>query len=224
MTFTLTNDRNERIEGELGLGFLYDQLGVFYRRDGEEFHPYASERTELARTIERIYVTKIPIPAHGQISEDEILFYDIRAEHFVFSEPGMYEFRARYRYTLNDYSKTIESNTLRVTVLPMPSEESQDALSLWKDPHLARIIQGDWTYTEEKVRLARLAQRNWLDSEEIMKGVIERLKSLVENYPKSIYTRAAKDAIAPRYEKKEKLMQGLTDSEKALLKLMKRHP
>jgi hypothetical protein len=106
----------------------------------------------------------------------------------------------------------------------MPSEESQEALSLWKDPHLARIVQGDWAYTEEKVRLARLAQRDWLDSEKIMKGVIERLKSLVENYPKSIYTQAAKDAIAPRYGEKEKLMQGLTESEKVLFKLVKQRP
>jgi hypothetical protein len=221
ITFMLTNDRDKQIEGEFGLGFFIDQLNVFYRKEGEKFHPYASERTEQARAIEYTYVTKIPIPGRGQISVDEILLYDIRAERFVFSEPGVYEFRAKYRYTQNDYSKIMESNTLRVMVLPRPSEESQEALSLWKDPHLARVIQGDWAYTEEKGKLVRLVQRDWLDSEEIMKGVIERLKPLVENYPKSIYTRAAKAAIAPRYEKREKLMQGLTPSEKALLKLVR---
>jgi hypothetical protein len=201
LAFSLHNDRKRAIRGEYAFTLESTQLVVTYQREGEQPHAYAT-RSDEDPTSANVFVEKVRIPARSKIKTEGYLLYDKRANRFVFEEPGVYRVRATFHYVNTDYSKTIESNTLRITVLPLPKDESKAALALWKDADLAKTVQGNlYSSTPEQ-----------------QQAIIERLRELVEKFPASIYAKAAKAAIVSQFEERERRGQpALTDFEQRLL-------
>jgi hypothetical protein len=197
LTFTFTNHNEKPIVGHFGLGFDYDQLEVYYRRDDGESRRYHSLRIERARTVDLIYKKMTILPGES-ISREEILLYDTGAEQFLFSAPGTYEFKAIHRYVLSDPSKVITSNILQVSVIPLPTQESKEMLASWKDTDMAKFVQGD-----DEVFGYDLTKRG-----------SEKAKEFLDRYRASVYAEYVRER-ALRYLEKRKKQGMLTEDEKA---------
>jgi hypothetical protein len=114
---------------------------------------------------------------------------------FVFNGPGEYEFKATFQYILEDPSKVVESNVLRLTVVN-PPEEEQSALALWKHKDLALVVQGDDASAE----------------------TIGKLRLLLQKFPNSLYAtavRASSERLKSYLSQKAKEKK-LTEDEKEL--------
>ena len=208
LSFDLINASRKTIKGYYFFDLKDDpynsELTITYQRKGDLRHVYAL-RTDGDPITTRVFLRPIRIPQHGRLSTLTLLLYDRAVGRFVFGEPGTYEFRAKFEY---DSGKTIESNPLLVTVTPLPKVESQEALAIWKDPDLAKTVQG------HPIESSKEAE------------VIERLSTLVKEYPSSVYTKDAREAIVNLYEERVRL--GTAGSgykfQETLLELVKLRP
>lgn len=182
LSFDLLNDSRKALKGYYFFDLEHDRYNsgvtITYQRKGDLPHDYAL-RINSDPVTDLYFLRPMTIPPHGRLSTLTLLLYDRGADRFVLDEPGTYEFRAKFEY---DPGKTIESNQLLVTVSPLPKGESPEALAIWKDADLARTVQG---YPIESSREAE---------------VIERLSTLVKEYPSSVYTKDAREAIVNRYQ------------------------
>ena len=201
LLFDLINDSHWTIKGyyhfDLSDGPQNSHMRITYRRKDDLPHVYAL-RGDLDPVRDVFFIEPIRIPSHGRLSTQILLLYDRGTDRFVFNEPGSYEFRLKFEY---DSGKTMESNSLRVTVTPGRQQEMQ-ALEIWKNPYLARAIQGN-SVEQSKESI-----------------VIERLSTLVTKFSSSIYTKDAREAIINLYE--ERARQGQLDRfQESLLELVK---
>jgi hypothetical protein len=120
---------------------------------------------------------------------------------FVFNGPGEYEFKATFHYILENPSKVIESNILRLTVVN-PPEEEQAALTWWKDKDLALVVQGDSLSTEG----------------------VSKLRAFMQQFPQSLYATAVRDSSErlKSYLSQKAKEKKLTEDEKELYERL--HP
>lgn len=205
LNMAVTNKGREPIKGEFDcFSFGCKDLTLLYKKRGAgEFKRYYNA-TIWAASIKHILRLgeKPTLPPGGQVSAQGIVLLDhmpipAQEERFVFSEPGEYEFKVTFQYILEDPSRVVESNDLRVTVAD-PPEEVRAALASWKDKDLALVVQGDGLSVEgiDKLRtflqkfpgspyasFARAAHERWLGyfTEQAKKGKLtERQKTLYE--------------------------------------------
>ncbi|RMD65988.1 hypothetical protein D6833_02105 [Candidatus Parcubacteria bacterium] len=141
----LRNESADPIRGHFLPNLEIGNLDIFYRRQGGEFVKYSCARQ--ARPPDVILLPKTLQPQQ-EVKEEEILVFDTRRGQYILEEPGIYEFKAIYRDSPSDSPNArLESNILRVKVEPAPGNE-REALKLYEDEGLARLIQHD-PYSEE---------------------------------------------------------------------------
>jgi hypothetical protein len=204
LTFTLTNEGSSPISGEFYLDLWIGQLKIFYRKVSSPFSEYHCLKTEYAEKRNFIHLSKVQLPPGGQRAHREILLFDTRIGGFVLAEPGEYEIKVVFQYVLNDPAKSVESNTILVTVVRAPEEESQ-VLTVWKDQEIAEIVQGDGGFPGAVEN--RRAQK--------------KLKEFVEKHSNSIYAQHARDGLLRHLEVKAKHGK-LTDEERTLYESLQR--
>jgi hypothetical protein len=207
LNMIITNKGQQPIQGEFDcLNFNCKELMLFYRKRGGEFRRYYNLTIWMALGRDHLRLGKKPTLAPGnQISTREMVLFDTlpgrnEEDKFVLDEPGEYEFKATFQYILEDPSKVVESNVLRLTVVNPPDEE-RAALALWKDKDLALVAQGD-------------------DSSA---GAISRLRLLLQKFPNSLYATAVRDSSErlKSYLSQKAKEKKLTEDENALYKQLR---
>ena len=180
--FTIKNDHNQDLNGDFGIAGWrnLEKIGLKYRRENDQEWDYGIQYGEFVLCND----LKIdPLPAHSERSKTMTFLYDRARDQFIFAQPGVYELRARYSYY--NFNKKIHSNVLRVIVEPLPLDEPEAVVTLWKDQYLAQIIQ----------------DKN-IDAEH-QEGALDKLQKLLREYPNSLYAKSAKASILQNIEERK---------------------
>jgi hypothetical protein len=208
LNMAVVNKGRQRVQGEFDC-FSFDckDLSLFYRKRGEQqFKRYYSGIIWAAsiKHIMRLGEKPILLP-ESRVSSREIVLFDYQPisnqeNKFVFTEPSEYEFRATFQYILENPSRVIESNVLRLTVVN-PPEQEREALSWWKDQALALAVQGD-SVSMEGVR---------------------KLRMFLQKFHNSLYATAARNASERlrSYLTQKAKEKKLTEDEKELYALIR---
>ncbi|HNJ40282.1 MAG TPA: hypothetical protein PKZ53_07325, partial [Acidobacteriota bacterium] len=197
--FTIKNDHTQDLNGDFGIAGWrnLEKIGLRYRRENGHEWDYGIEYGEFVVCSG----PKIdPLPAHSERSRTMTFLYDRARDQFIFSQPGVYELRARYSYY--NFNKKIHSNVLRVVVEPPPPDETEDIIALWKDQYLAQIVQ---------------------DKEpgaEYQESALGKLKKLLHEYPNSLYTKFAKASILQNTEERKQSLDPIHGYRKTAIELV----
>jgi hypothetical protein len=202
---TVINKGQQPIQGDfVFLGFEFQELRLFYRKNTGDFKRYNSVRTWLAMGSQ--YAPgegpKPTLRPGGEVSVQEMVLFNTlpgsNEDKFVFNEPGEYEFKAIFQYVYKDSSKVIESNVLHITVVNPPKEE-QAALALWRYKDLALVVQGDGLSTEG----------------------VRKLRVFLQRFPNSSYATTVKDSSERLLGYLKAKGKTLTEDERGLYDLLR---
>jgi hypothetical protein len=199
LTFTVTNQGNEVITGDFLFGLENGMVSILYKKPDGVIHEYNSLRIAQGKSFSVVNLDRIQLKLGQQLSHEEVIVFDTKTDDFVLSDPGEYELRATVQYVLNDPSKKIESNPLRITVLN-PLKEEMSVLSAWANKKLALAVQGDAPY---------------LKTPDEYLQAIQQLKGFVQSYPSRVYAQYGKERLI-KYLQDLKKRGKLTKEDKAV--------
>lgn len=195
LNLTLRNQSIQEVTGVFNLSLSAAELEVYYRKVGSTFKKYTCGR-QIGRTL------PLTLAPAEQYIRQEIVLFDTKERKFVLDEIGNYEFKVIYRETPNDPSRVLKSNIITIGVISSLGED--EALGIYSDEELARLIQGD------------------IDSIDQYRVAINRCIALAEAYPNSIYTKHLRKAQIDRLKRKMDSPYVLNE-EKRLYSILKRH-
>ena len=198
LILTLKNERGEKLNGTLKMGFELNNLRVRYGRLGQRPTPFVSTEVN-ANATSNVTVLPEDLPAGGSAVHRERLLYAASPSGLLLSEPGEYEFQATFYYQ-DEVGDTIplESNTAHVVVRAPPEAEGE-ALAAWNDAELLDFLQGNDGYVAEAK----------------VKAGMRKAVNFIQGHGGSVYAAAARkgllDYLTPRAEANK-----LTPEEKAV--------
>jgi hypothetical protein len=178
--------RNSGDAAVRGHFYLEPSMGfaeVTYRKVGESFirfsypvQPDVVKGNLVMRVItDREVGPKILKPREAS-SYETVLAFDAGTHRFVLEEPGEYEFKVVYRDVPNDPNSLLESNVVRVDVVPIPAGERAAGAE----------------YTEE---MASLAQFDGARYNLLGRDALRHAARFLDRYPHSPFSEKLREGL-----------------------------
>lgn len=140
LLFHLENQSDQDVTGDFWLGYDFNRLRLFLKKEGQDFGQYVSPKMDEAKTAKTGSGLVTLKAKGGSIEMNEFISFNVLTQDFAFPEGDKkYQIRAQFFY--QGHQKQLTSDEIEIIVaLPASGSEDETALKFLIDNKLKPFL------------------------------------------------------------------------------------